>query len=200
MQVSQTWYNFISDIGFANAYFTNQPFVDLVISNYNSVCCFLELKAEGDYIVQPNTLQNLQMPAWISNKELTFLGSCNGLICLSQFSQTEQRCTLYICNPILLELAVLPRPPAMKRIREEAYGFGFSSITGHYKVLRIYTKKSLPRKPAAQVLTIGIDYGWRTVTDYTYFPMVKKWAKNGSKALFCEVTLMGPFIGLWKIL
>lgn len=78
-----------------------------------------------------------------------------------------------------------------KSIQEDVYGFGFSPVTGHYKVFRILTKKWHPGKSEAYVYTVGSDKGWRVIENHTQFPMAKKWSGVNCTARLCEATLNG---------
>ncbi|KAL3510508.1 hypothetical protein ACH5RR_029909 [Cinchona calisaya] len=97
-------------------------------------------------------------------------------------SNSMQNCTLHIFNLQLKECATLPQPQMEKRTREDVYGFGFSPATGHYEVLRILTRKWQPGKSEAQVHTIGIDNGWRTIGKNCTLTMAKKWPDHLKKA------------------
>lgn len=193
--VCKTWYNLISDPHFSNTYFATNCSVSLVLSDRNSICSFLELKTDCDHNAQHNGKKILGRPAEISDNRITVVDSCNGLICLSMISNSDQKCTLVILNPQLREFAFLPKPKIEKRTREDVYGFGFSPATGQYKVLRIFTKKWQPGKSEARVHTIGLDDSWRTVGNTAPF----QWLKNGLsisiKLDFVRLLLRELFIG-----
>ncbi|XP_027098480.2 uncharacterized protein [Coffea arabica] len=188
--VCRTWYNLISDPHFADSYFTTQKSVSLVLSNRDSICSFLELKTDCHCNAQPNIEKILETPAQFSNKRVTFIGSCNGLICLSKISHSVKKCKLYIFNPQLREYTMLPKLKIYKTC-EDVYGFGYCPATGHYKVLRFHTTKRQPKTSEAQVHTIGIDYRWRTIWKCRLHPVATNWPKDLSKARFCGVTLKG---------
>ncbi|KAL3510504.1 hypothetical protein ACH5RR_029905 [Cinchona calisaya] len=190
-RICKTWYNLISDPHFGNTYFATQCTVSLVLSGRNFISSFPKLRTDCDYNAQTNREKILITPADFSGDRGTLLGSCNGLICFSIISNSKQSCTLYIFNPQLKECARLPQPKVEKIIRDDVYGFGFCPATGHYKVLRILTKKWQRGKSEAQVHTIGIDDCWRNIGENCHFPMAKKWPEHLNKARICEVTLMG---------
>ncbi|KDO46586.1 hypothetical protein CISIN_1g016367mg [Citrus sinensis] len=98
--------------------------------------------------------------------EYQVVGSCNGLLCVSDALYFNP---IIVCNPFTgsyLELA-----KATQHAQEElAFGFGCNSSTMEYKVVRIVfnfnTYRSLrdrgwPRKSDVEVLTVGIDHTWR---------------------------------------
>ncbi|PIA60566.1 hypothetical protein AQUCO_00300215v1 [Aquilegia coerulea] len=79
----------------------------------------------------------------------------------------------YIWNPIIGDYIVLPESPVI-HIKPKACGFGFDSITGEYKVIRISKKKKLcseiadEKKFEAHVYTLGSD-SWRVIENVPKF-------------------------------
>lgn len=179
--VCKTWYRFISDPHFADTYFTARRSVNLVLSTRDSACSFLELKAGDNNDNQLNYKSGL--PARLSDDRVAFLGSCNGLICFSVSSNSMPNYSvLFICNLLLRKFSPIPIPKVEKNIREDVYGFGYSPLTGHYKILRIFTKKWHPGKSEAHVCTIGSDKDWRVIENHTPFPMGRKWSEFSNVA------------------
>ncbi|KAK1347104.1 hypothetical protein POM88_001587 [Heracleum sosnowskyi] len=103
------------------------------------------------------------------------VGSCKGLICflrlyggVAYFPCLQP--ILYICNPILGQYTILPKPNnkyGSKRQIKEVYGFGFSSSTDHYKILRISTlihpmHPIYKKRSEAEVLIVGINT-WKSI-------------------------------------
>ncbi|KAJ9552141.1 hypothetical protein OSB04_016186 [Centaurea solstitialis] len=96
------------------------------------------------------------------------VGSVNGLICLWQY--TYNLTSTYICNPVTRECMILPRQHFFwDSIAGFVYGFGVSSLTGEYKVVRAFQWKTLPNanKPSqpslleVEVYTLGTGQ-WRS--------------------------------------
>lgn len=189
MFVCKTWYNFISDPYFGKTYFRNRKDVNLLLSNGASVYC-CGLKADDENGVQPNIEKVFERSTRFNGSTQTFLGSCNGLICLS-YSCSENQYLVYIFNPLLQEYEILPQPNVCSPVRDEAYGFGFSPASGCYKVLRILSIKQRPDNLEAQVHTVGIDKVWRRVEYHAPFAIPRKWQKSKNKARFSETTLNG---------
>ncbi|KAK3000274.1 hypothetical protein RJ639_022804 [Escallonia herrerae] len=104
------------------------------------------------------------------------VGSVNGLVCLCSFSQHESD-TIYICNPTLRQYATLPKP---KHERKYPFlidtAFGFSSVSGEYKVVRMSEGPADDRRlstyrTACEVYTLGTG-SWRSVGDV---PLLEGW-------------------------
>ncbi|KAJ9552398.1 hypothetical protein OSB04_016443 [Centaurea solstitialis] len=98
-------------------------------------------------------------------------GSVNGLICLCQYSRRINHDDAYICNPVTREFLILPRQRFWREgSLEVVYGFGVSSLTGEYKVVRAYQAKGVqnghkPARPSvmeAEVYTLGTGH-WRNL-------------------------------------
>ncbi|XP_026410254.1 F-box protein At3g07870-like [Papaver somniferum] len=97
-----------------------------------------------------------------------FIGSCNGLLCVSlpmdHDSFRRDGAPSHIFNPITGEFAKLPGldSPAMS-ILYHAGGFGYLHTTNEYKVVRICREKSETGQMAlkVEVYTLGGDCGWR---------------------------------------
>ncbi|KAJ9536574.1 hypothetical protein OSB04_un000223 [Centaurea solstitialis] len=91
------------------------------------------------------------------------VGSVNGLICLWHYGYEVDN--TYICNPVTREYMILPRQRFQKMV--VVYGFGVSSLTGEYKVVRAFQrdkgiKKSRSSVLEAEVYTLGTGQ-WRSL-------------------------------------
>lgn len=106
----------------------------------------------------------------LSHGQVTLVGSCNGLLCLHHVSRPS---FYYICNPVLGEVAILPKLTSVN----QAYtylkhsGFGFSPKTKQYKVICFmhmsYTDPVthlLSTKTIADIHTLGTE-SWRRIGD-----------------------------------
>ncbi|XP_059654425.1 F-box protein At3g07870-like [Cornus florida] len=113
------------------------PFIDIVCPSRNGFS-LVELQ---DHVRNYDThlrhgplwFGKLQ-PAKSSDLKLGLLGSCNGLLCLSDYyflpCKHTQPNSGRICCP--------SKTQNRQRERFVAYGFGWSSATGHYKVVIVY--------------------------------------------------------------
>ncbi|XP_071727123.1 F-box/kelch-repeat protein At3g06240-like [Rutidosis leptorrhynchoides] len=100
------------------------------------------------------------------NDRLCALGSVNGLICLICLSDSDYgRDKIHICNPITGEYMILPEQIHCKEIDTvNSYGFGVSSLSGEYKVIRIFHDNTLSRRVLhAEIYTLGTGK-WRSLT------------------------------------
>uniref|UniRef100_A0A2P2L6E8 F-box protein interaction domain protein n=1 Tax=Rhizophora mucronata TaxID=61149 RepID=A0A2P2L6E8_RHIMU len=93
------------------------------------------------------------------NPEVVFVNSCNGFLCLYEAYPGDPR--YYVCNPILDEFVVMPRPPSFKHGHGylDYSAFGFSPGTKKFKIVRFVSKMS---NVMAEVLTMGWK-SWRLV-------------------------------------
>ncbi|KAJ9551550.1 hypothetical protein OSB04_015595 [Centaurea solstitialis] len=122
------------------------------------------------------TILDLNAVPLFRNFEISQKGSVNGLICLSQ--RFIEHDNAYICNPITREIMIIPHPQypqCNNRIfNANAYGFGVSSLTGEYKVVRTFERKipldgnKFRLVPEAEVYTLGTRQ-WRNLGRIPYW-------------------------------
>lgn len=115
------------------------------------------------------TVKRIHTPFCSSMPEFVMIGSCNGLLCLSDFLYNN---SLYIYNPFTRDHIELPKSIQYPN-QEVVYGFGFHSQTKEYKVLKIiYYRKGNRGQPVrhrytvppsdVQILTLGSST-WRSL-------------------------------------
>ncbi|KAI5599491.1 hypothetical protein POPTR_002G223000v4 [Populus trichocarpa] len=106
--------------------------------------------------------------------EFEVVGSCNGLLCLSDSLFND---SLYIYNPFTGRYKELPKSLQYPD-QEVVFGFGFNPKTNEYKVIRIvYYRNGHGRYPRSrriiyplsqvQILTLGCP-GWRSLGKVSY--------------------------------
>ncbi|KAK1353976.1 hypothetical protein POM88_047232 [Heracleum sosnowskyi] len=114
------------------------------------------------------------------------VGSCNGLLCsvilnnyYDERASSNEAHNLWttrlvqVCNPILGQYVTLPKAKITFWMKD-VFGFGVSSRTRSYKVLRISTRRDPPhliykKKSDAEIVTIGTDhYTWRCLKHLPY--------------------------------
>ncbi|XP_059658900.1 F-box protein At3g07870-like [Cornus florida] len=110
------------------------PYINIIMSWVGCGFELLELAHQTNYIDQRMCFQNTNT----SYPELQLVSCCNGLLCFWNGQHTD---SLYISNPILGEYVALPKPKPREELYCVAYGFGFSSATNQYKVVRIASEK-----------------------------------------------------------
>ncbi|KAA8543883.1 hypothetical protein F0562_021940 [Nyssa sinensis] len=100
-------------------------------------------------------------------RKLTLVNSCNGLLCLCHSAYH-----IIVFNPVTGEQMTLPKSTKVENIKagtDSVFGFGFSSRTNQYKVVRVIYQNQNPRRgksglarSVAQVHTLGTR-SWRTI-------------------------------------
>ncbi|KAM7498428.1 hypothetical protein LguiA_022842 [Lonicera macranthoides] len=100
------------------------------------------------------------------NEYFRIVGTCNGLICLSDDYDTHTD-TIIIWNPLIRKSVNLPKPQfGLSQRGMCLLGFGFDSVTNDYKVVRIVYESTenynfkLP--PCVEVYTVRTGV-WRTI-------------------------------------
>ncbi|XP_071715510.1 F-box protein At3g07870-like [Rutidosis leptorrhynchoides] len=121
-------------------------------------------------------VRKISTPFCGSMPEFNVMGSCNGLLCLSDSLYGEP---VYLFNPFTRNHLELPKPRQFQD-QEVVFGFGFNPVTNEYKVVRIVyyrTPRRLIRNyrgyptSEVQVLTIGqpnSDNVWRCLGKVPY--------------------------------
>ncbi|XP_059658898.1 F-box protein At3g07870-like [Cornus florida] len=153
--VCKTWYNLLLDPYFNNARLAKMSFLSIIMLFMDCHFDLIDLEHQSNYIDQRMCFRNTNT----SYPELELVGCCNGLLC---FSNGYPNDSFYISNPILGEYVALPKPKPQEKLDFVAYGFGFSSATNQYKVVRIVRKTG--RKSETEVCTLGTGT-WKNVGD-----------------------------------
>ncbi|PON46503.1 F-box domain containing protein [Parasponia andersonii] len=78
-------------------------------------------------------VRKIQTPFCSSMPEYDVVGSCNGLLCLSDSLYND---SLYIYNPFMRDYRELPKTNRYPD-QEVVFGFGFSPVTKEYKVVKV---------------------------------------------------------------
>ncbi|XP_058784935.1 F-box/kelch-repeat protein At3g23880-like [Vicia villosa] len=93
-------------------------------------------------------------------KKVEIVGSCNGILCLAykEFIQ--------LWNPTIRKLKELPvlRNPHHRNI---AYGFGYDSVTDHYKVVVVLWDHCGDEKTQVKVNTLGTKL-WKNMEEFPF--------------------------------
>lgn len=144
----------------------------------------------GEYIGYDTKKINLEFPADVCG----FVGSHNGLICLSVamkckpiqflsnpgdgkvlegFNQKSDE-PLYICNPVTREIVTLPALSIKNKKNNisVAHGLGHHPVTKEYKVVRIWygsIGSSNGVTGHVEVYTLGSGSGWRSKAKIDYY-------------------------------
>ncbi|CAN1288838.1 F-box protein At3g07870 [Linum perenne] len=128
---------------------------------------FADLAADGE---EKYRLRRIQAPFWSTMPEFDIIGSCNGLLCLSDSLYGD---ALYVYNPFSGKFLELPKSSRYAD-QEVVFGFGFHPTTKEYKVIKIvYYRNGGSSRPGyprsrrtvfplseVQILTLGTPE-WR---------------------------------------
>ncbi|KAJ9536592.1 hypothetical protein OSB04_un000241 [Centaurea solstitialis] len=183
--VCKKWWNLVSDILFVNLHLSRSP-TGLIIHHHLDICMpwdlifpnnpgtlkLVEIEDKVDrhrLHTDPPMSLDLSLPPNLHNTVIRHIGSVNGLICLRQSSLKHDLYDTYICNPVTREYMLLPRQRSQTHnFLRDVYGFGVSSLTGEYKVIRTFQAEVVRNggKPArvleAEVYTLGTGQ-WRSL-------------------------------------
>ncbi|GJZ36356.1 F-box associated domain containing protein [Tanacetum coccineum] len=125
---------------------------------------WLEINGElDDTHIHYNIVMNidLKLVPVFQRSNVLLVGSVNGLICLWQYGPIPKYDNTCICNPITREYVILPRQKFYRMAPAGiVYGFGVSSHTKEYKVIRIFkgnltAATTYPHISEAEVYTLG---------------------------------------------
>lgn len=123
------------------------------------------------YSNEVDKVKKIRTPFCASMPEFDIIGSCNGLLCLSDSLYND---SVYIYNPFTRDYRELPKTIQYPN-QLVVLGFGFLSQTQEYKVLKIIYYRNGPKGHPArsrfysasqsdvQVLTLGINSTWRSL-------------------------------------
>ncbi|XP_059654426.1 F-box protein At3g07870-like [Cornus florida] len=122
--VCKTWFNLPLDPYFNNVRLATSPSINIVSPSLNG-CSLVELQdRDCNYTRLRYRLlwfRKLQRQmAMSSSLKLEFLGSCNGLLCFSDYYHNN----VSMLNPIMGEYVALPKPKTETKKREKFYDCG----------------------------------------------------------------------------
>ncbi|KAJ9535392.1 hypothetical protein OSB04_un001493 [Centaurea solstitialis] len=188
--VCKKWRSLVLDSSFVNLHLSKSPLTAFVIHHKPRVCTNANLIVLNDrgtlnWVVEKEdkvdhhhlyhdrflTFDLNSLFLNIRNTLMLQVGSVNGLICLGQFSLKANVYDTYICNPVTREYMILPtQSPQTDGLLGVVYGFGVSSLTGEYKVVRAFQAKKKygvkhtdqPSVLEAEVYTLGTGR-WRSL-------------------------------------
>ncbi|KAJ9552447.1 hypothetical protein OSB04_016492 [Centaurea solstitialis] len=188
--VCKKWRSLVLDSSFVNLHLSKSPLTAFVIHHKPRVCTNANLIVLNDrgtlnWVVEKEDKvdhQHLYHDRFLTfdlnslflnirNTLMLQVGSVNGLICLGQFSLKANVYDTYICNPVTREYIILPtQSPRTDGLLGVVYGFGVSSLTGEYKVVRAFQAKKKygvkhtdqPSVLEAEVYTLGTGR-WRSL-------------------------------------
>ncbi|KAK3205594.1 hypothetical protein Dsin_019640 [Dipteronia sinensis] len=132
----------------------------------NSTCQIenkLQFICSGDGFNQNSSkVRSLDARFNTAMSEYQVVGSCNGLLCISNSYYYDP---ITICNPIIGDYIELPKSTQFP-MQEVALEFGCLPTSMQYKVVRFvfYIKSEIwSLESHAEILTLGTDHTWRSI-------------------------------------
>ncbi|CAA3031388.1 F-box At3g07870-like [Olea europaea subsp. europaea] len=175
--VCKKWLSLISTPEFAKLHlFKSNPVLGVFQHKPGGgeVCRLFEFDHHGIHS-DPVFKFEVSVSLCISHGATGCVGSINGLVCLRNFGHEYD--ALYICNPITREYVNLPfLDRAFENPSQVTYGFGLSTISGKYKVVRIFHEGANDPTTGAwlsisrsecHVHTLGTN-SWRDIRDVPF--------------------------------
>ncbi|XP_021800281.1 F-box protein At3g07870-like [Prunus avium] len=165
--VCKFWHRLLSDPQFNEQLFWRTTCLLLRPSRFKVHLVTLKNDSSSPYDV---ALKLSEDPIVRRTDRLHIVGSCNGLLCLYKLHSWKPPCgRLYISNPITGESLSLPTPPD-ECIISYPCGFGFSPMSGAYKLVRLRPQNKSRDEPQCwEVLVLTIGSGtWRSIGNFTY--------------------------------
>ncbi|XP_028060525.1 F-box protein At3g07870-like [Camellia sinensis] len=179
--VSKHWLSLISDPHFANLHLSRSP-VSLLLKPFYPRRESRQLRLVDLQIAHSTHPRDAQLKFipkfnYPLLKEDEIVNSCNGLLCLSDF--TDDSDPIFICNPILGEYITLPILHHRGNYDATMTAFGFSLKTNQYKVVRFFLQEvvyidyntqmgSYREEAEAEIYTIGGEGLWRNMGKVPY--------------------------------
>ncbi|KAK8346490.1 hypothetical protein V6Z11_A07G221000 [Gossypium hirsutum] len=131
---------------------------------------FLDLSAHNQ---DKDKVKRLYVPFQATMPEFDVVGSCNGLLCLSDSLYND---ALYIHNPFTMDCIELPKSRQYSD-HELVFGFGFHPKTKEYKVVKIVyyrntssysrARRTVYPQSDVQIYTLGSS-SWRSLGKVSY--------------------------------
>uniref|UniRef100_A0A5B6ZCC6 F-box domain-containing protein n=1 Tax=Davidia involucrata TaxID=16924 RepID=A0A5B6ZCC6_DAVIN len=169
--VCKSWYSLLTNPSFITAHLNRSNVPNKKSDDLLLVRSYSEDLNEEQYSVYFDNetfdeYAKLEFPLKsLSNYYFRIVGSCNGLMCLSddQFGYAE---TLFLWNPSIRRTLALPRV----RVGFESHGpfmhaigFGFDPLTNDYKVVRIVYLDCVEIPPEVDIFTLSTGT-WRNIS------------------------------------
>lgn len=148
--VCKSWRNLLLEPYFANLHLSKSP-ASLIIHQLGvslpdsdtDILKLVEFRDEPDgHDLCYDPVMKFDLKVCYPHGEILLVGSANGLLCFCDYKNES----LFICNPTVRQYVTVPEPRHKKRYPSVlVYGFGFSSISGQYKLVQIFQKALLTR-------------------------------------------------------
>ncbi|KAL7129055.1 hypothetical protein ABFS83_13G037400 [Erythranthe nasuta] len=124
-----------------------------------------ELHSDGEPLTR---VSKLKFPFSSTNSYFTIVGSCNGLLCIYD-DRVDYTDTIILWNPCIKKSILLPEPNLIHNSYggfAQSFGFGFDSIAGDYKVVRVSCVDDLDHQIELYKLSTG---AWQDISSHLKF-------------------------------
>lgn len=153
--VCKLYFRLISEKWFTTLFAELSPYTNIVFNNNFGV-----------HLVELAKGYSKSYISIFSCNDAKIIGSCNGLLCFLVICRYYccRQPILHICNPVLGQYVIVPGPCDKRCTSDgktkDVYGFGFSSSTNQYKILRITTLVLPPhpiykKRSEAEIYIVG---------------------------------------------
>ncbi|XP_057440634.1 F-box/kelch-repeat protein At3g23880-like [Lotus japonicus] len=164
--VCKSWNALISDPKFARRHLRRFNRRILIVRFENSHFMSYPLPSVLNAATTGGT--RLDNPLKYGNRDYSIIGSCDGIICCSNFS-IELGHSFVVWNPSIRKLWELP--PLENRVIVHSYGFGYDHLLDRFKLVVIWPRGY---KTHFMVHTLGSN-SWRRIQDS---PCIPYWASR----------------------
>lgn len=180
--VSKSWYALIKSSDFIAAHLkrsiasninddSSHYILDMLLNEHGDKPC----KVLRDNVVSFDLVYCVDLPTDFELRRCQFVGSCNGLVCLTDPSCFADGCLIYLWNPLLRRIkSIICTSSCCNRLYRkftEVYiGFWYDNEKSDYKLIRIrhYKNKDLSQneKELSQVELYSLHTAsWRKIDD-----------------------------------
>ncbi|XP_065869982.1 F-box/kelch-repeat protein At3g23880-like isoform X2 [Euphorbia lathyris] len=168
--VSKSWYSLITNPSFISIHTKhttistpNSP--KSLLRHYSWIHKQEQYSIHGGISTSSSSDNHLVFPFKSYSQYFEIIGSCNGLVCLSDSHRINSH-TIILWNPAIRKSLILPSPSiTLNQIYMFVLGFGFDFKSSDYKVVRVVyrmRRNQIEIKPQVEVHALGIN-SWRRI-------------------------------------
>ena len=185
--VCKTWYSFITNPNFISThllcynhddgYVIHMPKTNFFMVLFHRPHCQICMVASDRTF---ETMSKFRIPFTIESGYPNLVGSCNGILCFSDFV-TSMSNDVYLWNPSIRKFKRLPNTCLNQtQVLNVAHGFGYDSLNNDYKVVRFsWTRTKWMPPPEVEVYSLSSD-SWKSVElGISWRPNVISYGFNG---------------------
>ncbi|KAF8011770.1 hypothetical protein BT93_I0034 [Corymbia citriodora subsp. variegata] len=162
-RVSRSWRSTIDDPDFVALHLKHSA---LDASNWHLAClerccpsrtlCFL-------FSDESPAISKIEVPFVVPTSCYRFVGSCNGLICITEVSGDGFCQSMYLWNLFTRKHKMVPQSrPEQHRTSRRVLGFGFDTGSKDYKIVRILQYPNDHHRSGVEIYSLNTD-SWRSL-------------------------------------